>query len=130
MIKARGGCLCGGVSFEVKTPVRNVVFCHCKQCRTAHGNFIGYTQSQLDGFHFVSDATLKWYASSKFATRGFCSECGSNMFWQEKGSDTINFTAGCLQEPTHLRSESHIFVGSAGDYYQLNDELPKYDKSD
>jgi hypothetical protein len=28
-----GGCLCGAVRFEVLGPLRDVVLCHCGECR-------------------------------------------------------------------------------------------------
>ncbi len=30
---ATGGCLCGAVRYEVRGPLRPVVYCHCAQCR-------------------------------------------------------------------------------------------------
>ncbi len=129
-VTARGRCLCGGVAFETTGPARDVVYCHCKQCRASHGNYIGYSACEDGNLIFLSDKTLKWYASSDDAKRGFCSECGSSLFWKSNHSHNINFVAGCLDEPTNLKSESHIFVGSAGDYYELTDALPKYEESD
>ncbi len=126
----RGRCLCGGVAFEATDRIRNVVYCHCKQCRSWHGNYIGYSGCAEKNLRFTSDRTLKWYASSEDAKRGFCTDCGSSLFWKANQSDGICFTAGCLEEPTGITSESHIYVGSAGDSYELTDGLPKYEESD
>ena len=32
-----GGCLCGGVRYQVSGAVRNPCFCHCASCRRAAG---------------------------------------------------------------------------------------------
>ncbi len=123
-----GGCLCGGVAFTVNGEIRDVVYCHCKMCRVFHGDFTGYTTADLKDLVFTADATLKWYQSSEAVKRGFCSNCGSSMlFFSEMHPTLMGITAGCIDDPTGLTSKSHIFVGSAGDYYTLHDDLPKYD---
>jgi hypothetical protein len=35
-----GGCLCGAVRYELRSPLRPVVACHCKMCRRASGSFV------------------------------------------------------------------------------------------
>ena len=34
-LSVSGGCLCGGVRFEVDEPLRDIVVCHCSLCRRA-----------------------------------------------------------------------------------------------
>ena len=34
----KGGCLCGTVCFEIRGAIRNIVYCHCSQCRKAQGS--------------------------------------------------------------------------------------------
>ena len=36
-----GGCLCGGVRYEVEGPLAAVQLCHCGQCRKAQGSAFG-----------------------------------------------------------------------------------------
>jgi len=123
-ITARGGCLCGGVKFDVRGELSPVTYCHCKQCRISHGHFIGYSNCAKDDLHLTSDSTLTWFHSSEAAKRGFCNTCGSSLFWRRKNTDRISIAAGCLDDPTHLTAAVHIFVGSAGDYYKIEDGLP------
>ena len=35
---ATGGCLCGAVRYQVHGPLRDVLICHCVECRRWHGN--------------------------------------------------------------------------------------------
>ena len=37
--------------------------------------------------------------------------------------------AGAFDQPSSLKGESHIFVGDKGDYYEIDDGLPQFDKS-
>jgi hypothetical protein len=99
-----GGCLCGGVQYVVTGPLRDVVNCHCGQCRRTHGHFAGYTEAPLSDFKLNRSDTLKWYQSSPQARRGFCSVCGASLFWAAEGEDHVAIAAGTLDEPTGLRT--------------------------
>ena len=117
----RGSCLCGGVVYEVEGPLRDVVGCHCSQCRKQTGHFMAATAAKHTDFRMVKQATLKWYAASPTAERAFCATCGSTLFWQGKGRDYIAIAAGSLDGPTGLRTEGHIFCADKGDYYDIAD---------
>lgn len=115
-----GGCLCGGVTYELSGPLRPVVACHCIQCRKTSGHYVAATQVPEERASIRGD-TLNWFRSSERAERGFCSVCGSNLFWREIGSGRISVMAGGLDGPTGLRIESQLYTEFAGDYYDLPD---------
>lgn len=122
---SRGGCLCGAIKYRVEGPLRPVVACHCRQCQRTSGFHVAATSSPKDAFNLESDQTLQWYTSSETAQRGFCNQCGSNLFWLQKNSDDMVIFAGTLDQPTGLKMVEHIYVEDKGDYYQLDDDLPK-----
>lgn len=130
--KTTGGCLCGAVRYEIIGNLRNVVNCHCSKCRRFHGNFGAYTSIPEKDLIFVNKKELKWFHSTTDETpdvyRGFCFHCGSSLFWHPKGSVNISVAAGSLDEPTQLQTMGHIWLSQAGDYYSIDDELPKYQK--
>ena len=70
-------------------------------------------------FRITETRGLKWYRSSNKARRGFCSECGSVLFWKGDGSDYTSITAGSVDGATGLKLEGHIFCDNAGDYYEI-----------
>jgi hypothetical protein len=121
----KGGCLCGGVRYEVRGPMRAVTACHCSQCRRTSGHYAAMTSAASADLVLTCSDTLAWYASSASANRGFCKVCGSNLFWKPAGEDSTSITAGTLDLPTGLAMGEHIFVGDKGDYYGLDDGLPK-----
>ncbi len=128
--KATGGCLCGGVRYEIQGPVRDVVNCHCSKCRRFLGNFGAYTMTKESKLKLLQDKSLKWYRSLSDETpnvhRGFCSECGSSLFWHPRDTDLMAVTAGSLDQPTGLKTIGHVWVSQRGDYYQLDDGLPQF----
>lgn len=124
--RARGRCLCGGVSFEVRGPLRDVMVCHCGQCRRTHGHVGAYTSAARDQVELRADATLSWYQSSDTARRGFCRACGASLFWEPLGEGRLAISAGALDAPTGLKMVRHVFVDDAGDYYEIADALPRH----
>lgn len=121
----RGSCLCGAVEFEVTPPVRDVLACHCTQCRKTSGHFWAAASVPHDRFRLVRDDGLRWYRSSPQARRGFCGECGASLLWQPEGEAQISFAAGAIEGESGLRISEHIYVADKGDYYEISDGLPQ-----
>jgi len=119
-----GGCLCGGVRYEVRGPLRNVIACHCTQCRRTSGHFVAATACRRAAFTLAKSATLKWYVAVPGYRRGFCSECGSSLFFEQVGGERVSIAAGSLDAPQGLRIAAHIFASEAGDYYRIDDGAP------
>lgn len=123
--RASGACLCGNVRFEVRGPLRDVMVCHCEQCRRTHGHVAAYSSAARSDIELTADETLQWYRSSPQARRGFCGRCGASLFWAPEGEDRWAVSAGCLDLPTGLKTVRHIFVDEASDYYEIADGLPR-----
>ena len=108
MKKIKGSCLCKKISFEIKNECRYSVFCHCQMCQASNAEFSSYTKVKKENLNFKSKKTLKWFVSSKHYKRGFCSICGSSLFFQKKSSDDyISISTGTLN--SNIPSIGHIF---------------------
>jgi hypothetical protein len=118
-----GGCLCGAVRFRARAPRGDVVNCHCGQCRRFHGHVGTYAAVPRGGFRLTEERGLAWYRWSERARRGFCRVCGSSLFWEGVGFDEIEIAAGALDQPTGLRTSTHINVADKADYYDIADGL-------
>jgi len=125
-IRATGGCLCGAVRYEVRGPLRQVVACHCEQCRRTSGHFVAATAARHEHFRLVKPDGLTWYRSSAEARRGFCRNCGSSLFWEPDDRRHISIMAGTLDRPTGLAMAGHLFAAAADDYYRITDGLPQF----
>ena len=117
-IEARtGGCLCGGVRYQLNGELRGVVNCFCGQCQKTSGHHVAATRVSMDNFELLQQETLSWYQSSDFAHRGFCSRCGGNLFWQRLNSDTMSVMAGTIDHPTRLSTVENIFVEDMSEHH-------------
>jgi hypothetical protein len=118
-----GGCLCGTVRYELSGEPRDVVNCHCGQCQRFHGHIAAYTAIARNDLKLLDDGGLKWYPSSEGARRGFCTRCGSSLFWELIDAPSVSISAGSLDQPSGLRSIRHVFVADKADYYEITDGL-------
>lgn len=123
----RGGCLCGAVRYETKGPLRDVIACHCVECRRQSGHYFAATASADADLEVTGGENLTWYCASDDARRGFCRTCGSVLFWKRNGSDRTSILAGSFDSPSGLMPGYHIFCAEKGDYYEIADGLPCYD---
>ena len=127
--KHTGSCLCGGVRLELTGPLGAPDACHCASCRKQSGHFWASTDVPSLALAIVSGAELvTWYASSDEVRRGFCSVCGSTLFWDPIHHDFIAVAMGALDAPTGTHLAKHIFVSQKGDYYGIADGLPQNDR--
>ncbi|MGB3386485.1 MAG: GFA family protein [Pseudaminobacter sp.] len=124
-----GSCGCGAVRFTVTGKVRDVIYCHCSQCRKQTGHFYAATNVADSDMDVQGEENITWYRSSSDARRGFCRICGSALFWKLDGLDTISVMAGLFDTPSGLKGQSHIFVADKGDYYEIDDGLPQFPRS-
>ena len=121
-----GGCLCGSVRYRVAGPLRDVTTCHCGECRRMHGGAAPYTACADDHLELLSDDGLTWIASPESTTqaeRGFCSRCGSSLFWKAPGRGYTAIAAGTVDEPSGLASAGHIWWDARADW-EVPDGLP------
>lgn len=124
-----GSCLCGLVTLSM-TPNRQVVACHCQQCRKQTGHFVAATRVENHQLHIEGGKELTWYKSSDNASRGFCKHCGSILFWRSDNSQHTSVMAGCLNAPTGLVIDRHIYVDDKGDYYDIGPEETSFSQAD
>ncbi|MEM1237536.1 MAG: GFA family protein [Pseudomonadota bacterium] len=122
-----GSCECGAVRYHAEGPMRPVIACHCTQCRKTTGNYVTATGAAREAVAIIGE--VRWYQSSEMARRGFCPECGSQLFWDGPGSH-LSIMAGTLDDDTGLTLAGHIFCADKGSYYEIADGLPQATQDD
>jgi hypothetical protein len=124
-VSITGGCLCGGVRYEVRGPLRDIVVCHCGRCRRTHGDAAGYARCAAGDMALVEDGSLRWFAQEG-RERGFCGTCGASLFWRVAGGTALSIAAGTIDPPTGLRTVEAWWVSQASDYHS-RPALPERD---
>src|SRR5689334_5666298 len=121
----KGSCLCGAVTFEVAEALPPPDACHCRQCRKQSGHFFASTDVPRSALTVNGMESVTWFQSSERVRRGFCSRCGSALFWDPVKRDWIGIAMGAFDTPTDTHLRVHIFVADKGDYYEIADSLPQ-----
>ncbi|WP_303384903.1 GFA family protein [Paracoccus sp. (in: a-proteobacteria)] len=99
-----------------------MLICHCSQCRRWAGHVWAASAVPPDRLRLIRGETLRWFAASPDADRGFCASCGSSLFWRPAHGRHISFAAGALDGLTGLRIGAQWCLTDAGDYYQTERE--------
>ncbi|HET7410305.1 MAG TPA: GFA family protein [Paracoccaceae bacterium] len=122
-----GQCLCGSVRFRGEPDrERCVTACHCGQCRRWGGGGPLIAVRFIGGLEFEADESLTWFRSSDEGERGFCSRCGSSLFWRMPGQgNDVSTSLGALDEDHGLEIDAHIFVEDKPDWYEFADDRPR-----
>jgi hypothetical protein len=124
-----GGCLCGAVRYAVHGPLREILVCHCGECRRWSGHAWTPTAARNEDLEVSGEADLVWVPSPRSehgASRGFCRRCGASLFWRAPTFGRTSISAGTLDDPSGLRIAAHIWVEQAVDWERPGDDLPKY----
>lgn len=125
-----GGCLCGGVRYEVRGPFLRAGHCHCSRCRRHSGAAV-CTQGRVrsEDFALLSGADLvRVYRPRDGAVKAFCETCGSSLFggtWPE--GPEVSIRLGSLDADPGIRPQYHTFVGSKAPWDEIFDDLPRYE---
>jgi hypothetical protein len=121
----KGSCLCGGVRIAVASaPEHPPEACHCGMCRKQSGHYLAAVNVLKTDLTVEGDDSVAWFRSSEKVRRGFCSVCGSTLFWAPvmDGYRHIAVAMGLFDKSTSMRIAKHTFVGDKGDYYELPDD--------
>ncbi len=127
-----GGCLCGAVRYRLSAAPLASMHCHCANCRKASGAAMltWLTVGKAD-FEWLGEEPRRYrYESEHYpepVERWFCSDCGSQLGWHCEANQTVDLTAGSLDDPNLIEPEYHVFVRGQVRWMEIDDELPRYE---
>ena len=118
---ATGKCLCGAVRFEADDVEAHIQSCHCGMCRSWSGGPL--LAAGVGSVRFEGEEKITRYQSSAWAERGFCSACGSNLFYRLKEADQYVMCTGAFDDESAFELAGEIYIdekppgyGFAGDH--------------
>ena len=112
MVKHRGGCHCGEISFEfLAPPAVEVLDCNCSICqrsRFIHLIVLKTHFTLLSGENVLGD----YQFGTKAAHHYFCCRCGVKSFYQPRSHpDAYSVNLRCVDEGTIDSVHTSVFDG-------------------
>ena len=113
-----GTCLCKRVKVHVAEAKPYVDSCHCAMCRKWSGGPLLAldcgTQVSFEGHE-----NIKAFDSSDWAERGFCTNCGTHLFYKLKEAQQYVMPAGLFDDLEKADFTTQIFIEEKPDYYDF-----------
>ena len=112
-----GKCLCGAISMTGTSNDPKVVTCHCDMCRRWSSG--PYFEVTCENVTFEGEDNVSRFRSSKWAERGFCKKCGSNLFYHIIDSNEFQISVGLLDDQSELPLTLQVFIDGKPSFYSL-----------
>jgi hypothetical protein len=71
---------------------------------------------------FEGEQNVAVFDSSLWAERGFCSQCGTHLFYRVKQKNQYIMPAGLFDDVPELTMDHQIFIDEKPDYYCFSNE--------
>lgn len=122
-------CLCGSVKFVVEKINPKFSVCHCQSCRTwGGGPFLAVQcgkEVKIEGNQYI-----KMYESSAWAARGFCSHCGTHLFYKLKKTGEYNMPLGLFPNLKDAVMDIQYFSDQRPNFYHFSNETKEMTKEE
>ena len=81
--------------------------------------------ASVESITFNGEDNIKRYASSMWAERGFCGECGSSLFYHLKEPGMYIMATGCFDDAEQFTVTGEIFVDEKPSGYNFAGDHPR-----
>lgn len=126
---ATGRCQCGSIEYEVEGEPIYSAICHCSDCRHSAGApMVGWALFAEENLKVKGEPKL--YRSSQDATRHFCAECGTGLFYRNPKSfpDMVDIQTSTLDNPSIFPPAVHVQWAEALSWMGRAHELPHIER--
>ena len=119
-LKLTGRCMCGAVKITATASEPHVAVCHCDMCRRwSAGPFMEITCQTVA---FEDEEKVGRIRSSDWAERGFCNQCGSNLFYHIIDSGDYQVSAGLFDDQSMFQMSLQVFSDRRPPYYEFSNK--------
>ena len=125
-----GGCLCGGVRYEIDEPLVSASYCHCTRCQRRTGTAAAASARVVPGSLRIArgeELVRTWWPPEGWG-KAFCSECGSHLWSQDPDDfEARGVRLGTIDGDPGIRPRHHQFVAYAAVWEPIPDDgLPRF----
>ena len=120
-----GGCLCGGVRFEVTETPLFAGYCHCKRCQRRTGTSSAASARIAPGSLRIlsGEDLIRAYEPPDGFFKLFCSACGSALWSRHpEDAEVISVRLGAFDGDPGVRPSYRAFVAYAAPWEPIPDD--------
>jgi hypothetical protein len=125
-----GGCLCGGVRFEVTEAPLSANYCHCTRCQRRTGSAASAQARIAPGsLRLLSgEELLGAFEPADGFAKVFCTSCGSALWSRDPDTgEPSGVRMGAFDQDPGVRPSSRQFVDYAAAWEPIPDDgLPRF----
>ena len=114
--QCQGACLCGAVDLTVTVNSHDVDACHCHMCQKWGGGHLLAVECD-EQVSIGGEENVGVYASSDWAERGFCRQCGTHLFYRLKEGGHYAVPAGLINNGEPWVLNQQIFIDEKPAFY-------------
>jgi hypothetical protein len=111
-----GGCLCGGVRFEVAEPLVSAGYCHCRRCQRRSGTAASAQGRVVPGSLRITSGEdlIRAFEPPDGSAKLFCSACGSALFSRSpEDPEVMSVRLGAFDTDPGVRPAYRQYLASA-----------------
>jgi hypothetical protein len=126
-----GGCMCGGVRYELDEPPLRAGYCHCTRCRRRTGGSASVSARIAPGSLRLlrgEELLQAWVPPDGGFAKVFCSACGSGLWSQHPDDPEVKaIRMGTFDEDPGVRPSDRQYVAYAAPWEPIPDDgLPRF----
>ena len=129
---ATGQCLCGAVTYEIKSNPIRMAACHCKDCQRSSG-----TGHMPLAFFKEDDVEIRGETSSygstadsgNINTRHFCPNCGSRVFSTNSARPgIIGIAVGSVDDNSWFAPNAIVYAKRRENWDSTPEDIPNFEE--
>lgn len=123
--KLNGKCLCGACTVSGVPEGDTMNMCHCDMCRAWTG--VGMMAITMQGEGLSIEGPVKTKATSEWAERAWCDECGSSLYYHVTAEgpyhDSYHVASGLFPDGGGLKLVGEFFTDKRPSGYHFAGDL-------
>ncbi len=119
-----GGCLCGGVRFELMEPPAAASYCHCTRCQRRTGTASSAQVRIVPGSLRVleGEELVRSYQPPDGFAKAFCTACGSALWSIDPEGNVSGVRLGAFDGDPGVRPSYRQYVAYAAVWEPIPDD--------
>ena len=109
-----GGCQCGAIRYALSAKPLQVYVCHCRECQRQSASAFGISAiAPRAAFTVTQGKARRWTRptdSGRTLHCRFCARCGSRVWHESPGNDTVSIKGGTFDTALDLSDAIHIWT--------------------